>query len=255
VTAAEQRGPRVAIVTGAARGIGRAFALRFARDGYRIAIADVNVAQAEDVCAEIAAAGGSAIAVQTDVGAEASCRACATRTLAAYGRIDVLINNAAMCADLTRRPFWEVDVEEWDRVLGVNARGTWLMMKAVAPALRAQRSGSIINMSSNTFLSGVPGFVHYVASKGAVVGITRTAARELGEYNVRVNCILPGLTRTEVVRASDEPGRYEQLLASQSIKRTEVPEDLVGTAAFLASDDSGFMTGQALTVDGGNSFH
>jgi 3-oxoacyl-[acyl-carrier protein] reductase len=128
-------------------------------------------------------------------------------------------------------------------------------MKAVAPALRAQRSGSIINMSSNTFLSGVPGFVHYVASKGAVVGITRTAARELGEYNVRVNCILPGLTRTEVVRASDEPGRYEQLLASQSIKRTEVPEDLVGTAAFLASDDSGFMTGQALTVDGGNSFH
>ncbi|HEY5349402.1 MAG TPA: glucose 1-dehydrogenase [Candidatus Lustribacter sp.] len=255
MTAAGERDTRVAIVTGAARGIGRAFALRFARDGYRIAIADVNVRQAEEVCGEIAAAGGSAIAVQTDVGEEASCRACVSRTLAAYGRIDVLINNAAMFADLTRRPFWEVDVEEWDRVLGVNARGTWLMMKAVAPAMRAQRAGSIINMSSNTFLSGVPGFVHYVASKGAVVGITRTAARDLGEYNVRVNCILPGLTRTEVVRASDEPGRYEQLLTSQSIKRVEVPEDLVGTAAFLASEDSGFMTGQALTVDGGNSFH
>jgi len=255
LTAAGERDTRVAIVTGAARGIGRAFALRFARDGYRIAIADVNVRQAEEVCGEIAAAGGSAIAVQTDVGEEASCRACVSRTLAAYGRIDVLINNAAMFADLTRRPFWEVDVEEWDRVLGVNARGTWLMMKAVAPAMRAQRAGSIINMSSNTFLSGVPGFVHYVASKGAVVGITRTAARDLGEYNVRVNCILPGLTRTEVVRASDEPGRYEQLLTSQSIKRVEVPEDLVGTAAFLASEDSGFMTGQALTVDGGNSFH
>ncbi len=255
MTAGGESAGRVAIVTGAARGIGRAFALRLARDGYRIAIADVNVAQAEEVCGEIAAAGGSAIAVRTDVGAEASCQACVSRTLAAYGRIDVLINNAAMFADLTRRPFWEVDIEEWDRVLGVNARGTWLMMKAVAPALRAQRSGSIINMSSNTFLSGVPGFVHYIASKGAVVGITRAAARELGEYNVRVNCILPGLTRTEVVRASDEPGRYEQLLTSQSIKRVEVPEDLVGTAAFLASDDSGFMTGQALTVDGGNSFH
>jgi 3-oxoacyl-[acyl-carrier protein] reductase len=246
---------RVAIVTGAARGIGRAFALRLAHDGYRIVVADVNVPQAESVRDEIVAAGSSAIAVSTDIAVEASCRACVAETLETYGRIDVLVNDAAVFADLARRPFWEIDVAEWDRVFAVNTRGTWLMMKAVAPAMQAQRSGSIINMSSNTFLSGVPNLTHYVASKGAVVGLTRAAARELGGYDVRVNCILPGLTRTEVVRASDEPGRYEQLLNSQSIKRVEVPDDLVGTAAFLASDDSRFMTGQALTVDGGNTFH
>ncbi len=246
---------KVVIVTGAAQGIGRAFALRFAQDGYRTVIADLNFAQAQSVRDEITATGAAAIAERTDVGSEASCNACVSQTLAAFGRIDALINNAAMFSDLALRPFWEIDIAEWDRVLGVNVRGTWLMMKAVVPAMQAQGSGSIINMSSNTFLSGRPGFLHYVASKGAVVGITRSAARELGEHNIRVNCILPGLTRTEVKRSSDAPGRYDELLKSQSIKRVEVPDDLVGTAAFLASDDSRFMTGQALTVDGGNTFH
>jgi 3-oxoacyl-[acyl-carrier protein] reductase len=246
---------RAVIVTGAGRGIGRAYALRFARDGYGVTIADLNVAGAHAVRDEIAAAGGTAIAVRTDVAGEADCRACVARTLEAFGRVDVLINNAALFADIVRRPFWELDAAEWDSVLGVNARGTWQMMKAVTPAMQAQRSGSIINIASNTFLSGVSGFAHYIASKGAVIGLTRSAARDLGEYNVRVNCILPGLTRTEVARTSDEPGRYDQLLRSQSLKRVETPDDLVGTAAFLASDDSAFMTGQALTVDGGNSFH
>ena len=245
----------VAIITGAGRGIGRAFALRFARDGYRVVVADLNLKSAQSVCAEIAAAGGTAHAMRTDVSAEADARACVATTVERWKRVDVLINNAAHFADIERRPFWEVEAAEWDRVLAVNARGTWLMMKAAAAPMRERLRGSIINMSSNTFLSGVPGFAHYIASKGAIVGLTRTAARDLGEYNVRVNCILPGLTRTEVVRASDEAGRYEQLVRSQSIKRVETPEDLVGTAAFLASDDSAFMTGAALTVDGGNSFH
>jgi 3-oxoacyl-[acyl-carrier protein] reductase len=246
---------KVAIITGAARGIGRAFAIRFGRDEYSVVVADVNRTQAEAVRDEIVAAGGTAMALYTDISDAASCTGCIARTLEAYGRVDVLINNAALFADLARRPFWEIDVDEWDRVFGVNVRGTWLMMNAVVPPMRSQGSGSIINMSSNTFLSGIPMLAHYVSSKGAVVGLTRSAARELGEFNIRVNCIMPGLTRTEVVRSSDEPGRYEQLVRSQSIKRVEVPDDLVGTAAFLASSDSGFMTGQALTVDGGNSFH
>jgi 3-oxoacyl-[acyl-carrier protein] reductase len=244
-----------AIVTGAARGIGHAIALRLARDGFRILIADLNLAQARLVCDEIIIAGGEAIAVRTDVADEASCASCVAHALENYGRIDVLVNDAAISADLVRRPLWEIEVAEWDRVFGVNVRGMWLMMKAVFPAMRDQGSGSIINVSSNTFLSGVPGFAHYVASKGAVVGLTRSAARELGEMNIRVNCIMPGLTRTEVERTVDEPGRYDQLLRSQSIKRVSVPDDLVGTVAFLASSDSSFMTGQALTIDGGNTFH
>jgi 3-oxoacyl-[acyl-carrier protein] reductase len=244
-----------AIVTGAARGIGRAIAMRLARGGFRIVIADLNLAQAELVREEIVAGGGEAVAVRTDVSDEASCNTCAAQALESYGRIDVLVNDAAIFADLVRRPLWEIEVAEWDRVFGVNVRGMWLMMKAVFPAMRDRSSGSIINLSSNTFLSGVPGFAHYVASKGAVVGLTRSAARELGEMNIRVNCIMPGLTRTEVERAVDEPGRYDQLLHSQSIKRVSVPGDIVGTVAFLASSDSSFMTGQALAIDGGNTFH
>jgi 3-oxoacyl-[acyl-carrier protein] reductase len=248
-------GGRVAIITGSARGIGRAFALRFARDGYRVTIADVNMDGANAVAAEIVAAGGTAIAIRTDVSDETSAHACVAATLERFGRVDVLLNDAALFADLQRRAFWDIDVDEWDRIFAVNARGMWLMMKAVAPILIERRAGSIVNMSSNTFLSGVSGLAHYVASKGAVIGLTRTAARDLGPHDIRVNCILPGLTRTEVKRASDRSGRYEQLLESQSIKRVETPDDLVGTAAFLASDDSAFMTGAALTVDGGNTFH
>ena len=244
-----------AIVTGAARGIGRAIAMRLARDGFRIVIADLNLAQAEAVRNEILAMGGESIAVRTDVSDESSCQACAAQALVSYGRIDVLVNDAAIFADLVRRPLWEIDVAEWDRVFDVNVRGMWLMMKSVFPAMRDRSSGSIINLSSNTFLSGVPGFAHYVASKGAVVGLTRTAARELGEMSIRVNCIMPGLTRTEVERTVDDPGRYDQLLRSQSIKRVSVPADIVGTVAFLASNDSSFMTGQALAIDGGNTFH
>ncbi|HXF32951.1 MAG TPA: glucose 1-dehydrogenase [Candidatus Acidoferrales bacterium] len=245
----------VAVITGSGRGIGRAFALRFARDGFRIVVADLDARNAAAVRAEITAAAGNAIDVELDVSREADCRRMVDESLRAFGRIDVLINDAAVFADLTRKPFWEIDVAEWDRVMEVNARGTWLAMKAVVPAMREAGRGCIINMSSNTFLAGRPGMLHYVASKGAVVGITRVAARELGEFNIRVNCILPGLTQTGVARASDDPKRHDELVGLQSLKRIEVADDLVGTAAFLASDGSRFMTGQALTVDGGYAFH
>lgn len=247
--------PRVAVVTGAGRGIGRAFALRFAADGYRLVAADRDGATAAQTCEDIRAAGGIALALAADVSLEDECERIARETLAAFGRIDALINNAAVFADLARKPFWEIGVEEWDRVMAVNVRGPWLAMKAVVPAMREQGGGSIVNMSSNTFLSGRPGLMHYVGSKGAVVGLTRVAARELGPFNIRVNCIMPGLTQTGVVRASDDPSRHPALLEQQSLKRLEVAEDLVGAAAFLASDDARFMTGQALTVDGGYTFN
>jgi 3-oxoacyl-[acyl-carrier protein] reductase len=246
---------RVAIITGAAQGIGRAYALRFARDGYRVTIADLNAEKAASVVGEISAAGGTARFSVVDVSDEASCERAVAETVEAYGRLDVLVNNAAFFSTLERKKFWEISVEEWDRVMSVNMRGTWLMMKAARPAMKASGGGSIVNMSSSTVLLGRPGFLHYVGSKAGVIGLTRSAARELGDDNIRVNCILPGLTFTEVSRTSDEPGRMEQLLQSQTIKRPEVPDDLVGTAAFLAGPDSAFMTGQSLTVDGGNAFH
>jgi 3-oxoacyl-[acyl-carrier protein] reductase len=246
---------RVAIVTGAAQGIGRAFALRFAADGYAVVVADTNEAKAQSVCAEITGAGGTASAIVVDVADEAACARMASHATATYGQLDVLINNAAFFSTLVRRPFWEIDAAEFDHVMAVNVRGTWLAMKAAVPALRASTNGSIINMSSNTFLSGRTGFLHYVTSKGAIVGLTRAAARELGPEGVRVNCILPGATTTEVSRASDDPERARELAKARSIAREQTPADLVGTAAFLASDDARYITGQSFTVDGGTYFN
>jgi NAD(P)-dependent dehydrogenase (short-subunit alcohol dehydrogenase family) len=239
----------VAIITGAARGIGRAMALRFARDGYRVVIADTDADGASRVAVEIEAADGTALGLRIDVSAEEDANACISRTIDAFGRVDVLINNAALFADVERKLLWDVDVAEWDRLLAVNLRGTWLMMKAAAAHFREQRSGSIINMSSNTFLSGRSGFPHYVSSKAAIIGLTRVAARDFGPYDVRVNCIMPGLTKTEVSRPGDVP--FEAVLAMQSLARVETPEDIVGVAAFLASDDARFMTGTTLLVSGG----
>jgi 3-oxoacyl-[acyl-carrier protein] reductase len=246
---------RVVLVTGGAQGIGRAFARRFAADGYRVVVADTNEAKASDVVAEIVADGGTASAVVADVSSEADCAQMVARATATHGQLDVLINNAAFFSSIVRKPFWEIDAAEWDRVMAVNVRGTWLAMKAAVPALRASANGSIINMSSNTFLSGRAGFLHYVTSKGAIVGITRAAARELGAAGVRVNCILPGSTTTEVTRASDDPERARELAKQRAIAREQTPADLVGTAAFLASDDARYITGQSFTVDGGTILH
>ncbi len=246
---------RVVIVTGGGRGIGRAFALRFASDGYRVVIADINPDDAANVVLEVTAAGGVASAVLADVSREDDARRMVAHALDEHGRLDVLINNAAFFASLTRKPFYDIDVAEWDQVMAVNVRGTWLCMKAAVPALRASDNASIINMSSNTFLSGRTGFAHYVTSKGAIVGLTRTAARELGDFAIRVNCMLPGATRTEVSRASDEPARALELAKARAIKREQTPADLVGTAAFLASADALYITGQSFTVDGGTLLH
>jgi 3-oxoacyl-[acyl-carrier protein] reductase len=245
---------KTALITGAGRSLGRAYALRFARDGYRVAVADIDMDGARSVVAEIAAENGTALAVEADVSNESSVRGMVDATVEAFERVDVLINNAALFADLKRKPCWEIEVAEWDRLMGVNLRGPFLGMKAVVPLMREQGAGCIINISSNTVMLGRDGFLHYVSSKSAIVGMTRSAARELGPFNIRVNCIMPGRVITGEW-ANQEPERQAEVIRNQSLKRSEVPDDLVGVATFLASEDARFMTGQTLTVDGGYVFH
>jgi 3-oxoacyl-[acyl-carrier protein] reductase len=245
---------RVAIVTGGGQGIGRGYARRLASDGFRIVVADRNEEKAQAVATEIAGEGAEAAAVAIDVADETQCERMSAAALERFGRIDVLINNAAIFSTIELKPFWELSVNEWDELMAVNVRGSWLAMKAVVPAMRDQGGGSIVNVSSSVVLGGRPNYLHYVTSKSAVIGMTRAAARELGAFNIRVNCIMPGATTTEIPRKTVSPERAQALLANQSLKRAAGVDDLIGVAAFLASDDSRFMTGQTLNVDGGNLF-
>ena len=244
---------RVVIVTGAGRGIGRAYALGLAAEGARVVAADVL--DCKPVSTEIEARGGQALAVACDVSREADTQRLATETLARFGRIDALVNNAALYGNLKRRPFMEIPVEEWDEVMAVNLRGLFLCSRAVFPAMKAQGKGVIVNISSSTFFKGVPDYIHYTTSKGGVVGFTRSLARELGPHGIRVNALAPGFTLSgeNEKNISDERKRFN--LESRMLKRAEVPEDLVGTLVYLVSDDSAFMSGQTLLVDGGGSVH
>ena len=243
---------KVAIVTGGGRGIGAHYCRGLAAEGARVVVADIVSANAEQVAAEV---GG--LACHVDVSSEASVTAVVSKALESYGRVDVLVNNAAIFTELIqpRKDFDAILVEEWDRVMAVNVRGVWLCSKAVASVYRQQRSGVIINISSGTILGGQTGFAHYVTSKAAVWGLTRVMARELGEYGVRVNVITPGLTASEAVLSAYTPERLQQSADTRILKREERPEDLVGTVVFLASDMSGFITGQTFNVDGGQYLH
>jgi NAD(P)-dependent dehydrogenase (short-subunit alcohol dehydrogenase family) len=246
---------RVAIITGGARGIGKAFALRLAEEGARIVIADVL--DGAGVTKEIAGKGGEAIAVRTDVSSEESTKAMARTVIEQFGRIDILVNNAGVFANLGRKPFVEISSEEWDHVLGINLKGMFHCCKAVYPQMKKEGKGKIINVCSSTFFEGVPYFIHYVSSKGGIIAFTRALAREVGDDGIRVNAIAPGLTVSEIVRESSMyPEEYLKMSAAgRCFKRLEVPEDLTGTVLFLASDDSDFVTGQTIVVDGGKTFH
>jgi 3-oxoacyl-[acyl-carrier protein] reductase len=243
---------RVAIVTGGGGGIGERYCRGLAAAGARVVVADIVEDGARRVAGEV---GG--LASRVDVADPASVEAMVAATMAAYGRVDVLINNAATFTQLVnpRKNFDEIPVDEWDRVMAVNVRGTWLCCKAVAPVMRQQRSGVIINISSGTIFGGQTGFAHFVTRKAAVWGLARVLARELGEYGVRVNAITPGLTSSEAVREV-YPAEALQLNAERRIlKREQLPEDLVGTVVFLCSDASAFITGQTFNVDGGVYLH
>jgi 3-oxoacyl-[acyl-carrier protein] reductase len=241
---------KVAIITGAGQGLGRAYAHRFAREGAKVVVAELNADKGHLVASDV-----KGLFVRTDVADEASCNALAATAVDQFGRIDILINNAAIFSTLKMRPFWEIPAAEWDQLMGVNVRGVWLASKAVVPQMRKQASGRIVNISSGVVFMGRPNYLHYVASKGAVVTMTRAMAKELGEFGITVNAITPGPVFTEVPRETVTPQQREAMVGAQSIKRAAGTQDLEGTVVFLCSEDSAFITGQTLNVDGGMNFH
>lgn len=242
---------RVVIITGAGQGIGKVFAKAFAACGAIPVIAERNAATAEMVAKEIEGKGGRALAVTTDVAREDSIRAMIAETEKHFGRIDILINNAGIFSTLEMRPFDQIPVDEWEQVLRVNVTGPFLCSRAVLPAMRRAKWGRIIQMASGAVTMGRPNYLHYIASKGALAGMTGSMARELGPDGITVNAILPGATFTEIERKTVSPEQKVRIVAQQCIPRAETPDDLVGTALFLASNSAAFLTGQCLTVDGG----
>ena len=246
---------KVAIVTGAAQGIGATYAQALAAEGAKIVVSDII--DGEATAAAIRAARGEAVFLKADVSDEASVTAMVAAAEKAFGRIDILVSNAAIYANLKMKRFEDIDSAEWDRVMAVNVRGAFFCAKAVAPAMRRGGYGRIINIASGTVFKGTPGFLHYVTSKGAIVAMTRALARELGDDGICVNTLAPGLVLSEQVLANEE--MREKLtgpvIASRALKRDQQPDDLIGALLFLASDDSAFMTGQAVVVDGGSVTH
>lgn len=244
---------RVVIVTGAGQGIGRAYAHGFAKQGDIVVVAELNSEKASAVATEIEVSGGQAFAATTDVSNPASCSVLVDAVLARYERIDVLVNNAAVFATIKMKPFDEITIDEWNQVLGVNITGVWLMTKAVLPAMKNARWGRVINVGSAAVTMGRPNYLHYIASKGAVAAMTRSMAREVGSFGITVNAVLPGAVETEIPRQTVTPEQLKMFYAMRCINRAETPEDMVGAVLFFASDAAGFVSGQALTVDGGHT--
>jgi NAD(P)-dependent dehydrogenase (short-subunit alcohol dehydrogenase family) len=242
---------RVAIVTGAAQGIGNAIAKGLAADGARIVVADLN--RAEEAAAELE--GGVGLTV--DVADETQVEEMAREVVDRCGRIDILVNNAGLYASLAMRPFTEIPVDEWRRVMDVNVLSMFLACRAVVPHMRERGGGRIVNISSGTPFRGVPFLLHYVTSKGAIVALTRALAKELGRDDVLVNCVAPGFTMSDGVR--EHPEVVEALrdasISARTLQRDEEPEDVVGAVVFLSGPGAAFVTGQTIVIDGGQYFH
>jgi 3-oxoacyl-[acyl-carrier protein] reductase len=231
------------IVTGGARGLGAAYVRGLKDAGYSVVVADLNESDEGDLY------------VRVDVSDPDSCDAMARAVLERFGRVDVLVNNAGYFTQIVKKPFEELTVEEWDHCFAVNVRGTWLATRAVVPAMKERRYGKIINTSSMTVPSGIPGFLHYVSSKAAIVGFTRALARELGEWNICVNTITPDYIPHDEEYAARQPDMAAVLAQQRAFKRDQLPEDMVGTILYLAGHGSDFVTGQNLWVNGGRLFN
>jgi NAD(P)-dependent dehydrogenase (short-subunit alcohol dehydrogenase family) len=245
---------KTAIVTGGAKGIGRHYSQALAAEGARVMIADI--ADGKELAAEIAGRHGanSVHSVKFDVSDEKAVKSLVAQTLERFGQIDILVNNAAVYSTITPRSFAEFDTELWDRVMAVNVRGPFLMVKHVAPHMMERRSGKIINVASAAAYKGIPRMLPYVTSKGAMVSFTRALSRELGEYGIAVNNLAPGfiLSDTGQENAAHVEEERVKVRNSRAFKRDAYPEDLLGALVFLASSDSDFITGQTIVVDGGS---
>lgn len=248
---------QVAIITGAGHGLGKAYARRFAAEGAHVVIAEIDAPAGEAVARELCAAGHSAWACPTDVTRLDAVESLVRATLDRWGRIDVLLANAAIYATqyLWKGPAEELPLEQWDQVLDVNLKGVYLCCRAVIPTMKAQRRGKIITVASGTFFLGVGDMPHYTVSKGGVIALTRVLATQLGPWNINVNCFTPGSTMSEEQVTDEVRARRENSIGRRAFRRIEVPEDVTGTALFLASADSDFMTGQVLVVEGGSILH
>ena len=248
---------KVVIVTGGAHGIGRAYCLGLARAGASVVIADIDKAAGARLAAEINEIRlTDALALRTDVSDEAETKEMSVRTLERFGRIDALINNAAVFSvvPMNRGKIETIDPEEWDRLMAVNLRGLFFCCRAVLPTMRRQKSGKIVNIASGTVFAGAPGRIHYVTSKAATIGFTRTLAREVGDEQITVNCLAPGNTLSEE-NPTDQMVKFrESSVGLRALKRLQMPTDVVGAMLFLISPLSDFITGQTINVDGGISF-
>jgi 3-oxoacyl-[acyl-carrier protein] reductase len=248
---------KVVIVTGGGHGIGKAYCLAIAREGGTAVVADIDEPAAVGVAKAIADSGGKALATKVDVANLDSCREMAQKTLDSFGKIDGLVNNAAifMSVPAERGSFQTITEAQWDRIMAVNVKGLWLCCRAVVPAMQLRKQGSVVNISSNMAFNGGLGMMHYVTSKAAVVGFSRVLARELGPDNIRVNTLAPGSTMSEEKPTEDAVQNYHRSASTRILKRIEQPEDLVGTALYLLSDLSTFVTGQVILVNGGAVLH
>lgn len=249
---------KVAIITGSARGMGRVFALRFAKEGAKVTVCDIL--DVKPVAEEIEKAGGEVLALKIDVTNEKETAELAKKTAERFGRIDILVNNAAVIGTIETKdfvkPVEEITSEDWDRILAVNIKGVFLCSKAVIPYMKKQGGGKIVNMASTVAFSGLPHFLHYSSSKGSVVTMTRGLAWALGEHNINVNAVAPGLIMTEAMQGAYTPEFYKELVANkQLIHKNVEPEDVANAVVFMASDQADKITGQTLAVNAGEYLH
>jgi len=248
---------KVAIVTGSARGMGRVFALRLAKEGAKLTVCDVL--DCAPVAKEIEALGGEVMALRIDVAREEDTAEMAKKTFDRFGRIDILVNNAAVIGAIEvkdfAKPVDKIVSADWDRILAVNIKGVFLSSKAVIPYMKKQGGGKIVNMASNVAFTGLPDFIHYSTSKGGVLTMTRGLAMALGEFNINVNAVAPGLVMTEAMQAAFNAKYSEMVVGHQLLKRKIEPEDVAGAVLFLASDEAAMITGQTLAVNGGEYMH
>jgi NAD(P)-dependent dehydrogenase (short-subunit alcohol dehydrogenase family) len=241
---------KTAVITGAAQGIGALMAKAMADEGANVLITDVQ--DTAEAVKSITDAGGSAQGMKVDITSNDDLKAMVEKATGDMGGLDIMVNNAAIFATLTPKPFFEISDDEFDQIMKVNVRGVHQVMRAIVPTMIKAGGGKVVNIASGTFYYGPPGLSHYTASKGAVIALTRGHARELGDKNIQVNAIAPGLTESEGVRANDGFDMARgPTIASRSIKREMVPEDLLGSLLFLCTPDSDFLTGQTINVDGG----